>query len=243
MEPWVLAARFVARARTRTRQAIPRSKLRLDTELGRVAHEGEDRRHAQLECHGNRSDRDDCKHRRRVAIDRTDLPEPLRQIEPVGRIHRREPVHGSRSESAGSVGQGHGQRPQVLRRQPARDRPGSRHAEATLCNRVRSRATLARRCRCAPAEMDRSGAVAESVHRRRIGQETRRDVPDGVDPRLEDDVLPARAQRHEHREVDGRSWPAQCGLGRPASRSVNAAETTEAGPACSIANPDCEACQ
>ena len=142
-----LAARFAAPARARTRQAISRSELRLDARLGNAAPQGEDRRHAQLERHGDCANRDHRQHHRRVAIDRADVSEPVRQIEPVRRVHRRQSLHGARPEGARSVGQGHGQRPQVLRRQPAGDRPRAGGPEAALRDRVRSRAALARRRR------------------------------------------------------------------------------------------------
>ncbi len=122
------AARFAAPSRARTRQAVSRSELRLDARLGNAAPQGEDRRHAQLERHGDRTDRDHRQHHRRVAVDRADVSEPVRQIEPVRRVHRRESVHGARPEDARSVGQGHGQRPQVLRRQPA--------SRSTACRRT-----------------------------------------------------------------------------------------------------------
>ena len=58
-----------------------------------------DRRHAQLQRHGDRTNRDDRQHHRGVAIDRADVSEPVRQIEPVRRVHRGQPLHGSRPES------------------------------------------------------------------------------------------------------------------------------------------------
>ena len=73
-------------------------------------------RHAQLQLRGDRADRDDLQHHRRRRVDRADVPEPLRQVEPVGRVHRRQRVPGARPEEARPVGRGDGRRPQVLRR-------------------------------------------------------------------------------------------------------------------------------
>ena len=136
------------------------------------------------------------------------------------------------------------------------DRPRAGQPEAALRDRIRSGAALARRCRRTPPEVDRPGAVAEPVHRRRIGQEARRDVSHGVDPRPEDDVLPACAERDEHREIDGRSRQVERGFRRrdlevlsptastAAADSFNLSEDAAEVPlACSIDNPDCEACQ
>ena len=49
-------------------------------------------RHPQLQHHGHRPDRDHLQHRWRVAVHRADVPEPVRQIEPVRRVHRDQPV-------------------------------------------------------------------------------------------------------------------------------------------------------
>ena len=56
--------------------------------LGEAAQEGAEQRHAQFKCHGHCSHRDHRQHHRRIAVDRADLPESVRQIEPVRRIHR-----------------------------------------------------------------------------------------------------------------------------------------------------------
>ena len=74
-------------------------------------------RHAQFERDGDRADGDDLQHLRRRAVDRARLPEPLRQIQHVRRLHRRERVPGARPQGARAVGRGDGQRPQIFRRQ------------------------------------------------------------------------------------------------------------------------------
>ena len=62
--------------------------------------------------------------------------------------------------------------------------------------------SLADRSRVAAAEMDRPVAVAQPLHRQSFRQEARRAVSPGMDARLEDDLLPALAQRHPCREID-----------------------------------------
>ena len=66
--------------------------------------------------------------------------EPLREVEPVGRVHRRQRVPGARPQGARPVGRGDGQRPQVLRRlaRPDRPRPGRPQGSST---RPRSRSS------------------------------------------------------------------------------------------------------
>ena len=64
------------------------------------------RRHAQFQRHGHRADGDHLQHRRRGAVDRAGVPQPLRQGQHVGRLHGREPVPGARPEGARAVGRG-----------------------------------------------------------------------------------------------------------------------------------------
>ena len=59
----------------------------LDWDAAARAHQAA--RHAQLQLRGDRADRDHLQHRRRVGLHRADLSEPVRQVEPVGRVHRR----------------------------------------------------------------------------------------------------------------------------------------------------------
>ena len=61
-------------------------------------------RHAQFQLRRDRSDRDDRQYCRRFAMHRTDLPQSVRQIEPVGRVHGSQRVPGSRFERAQLVG-------------------------------------------------------------------------------------------------------------------------------------------
>ena len=58
-----------------------------DARLGRAARARHDHRHAQLEHDGDRADGDDLQHLRRRRSRSSRLPEPVRQIEHVGRLH------------------------------------------------------------------------------------------------------------------------------------------------------------
>jgi hypothetical protein len=94
-----------------------------DDGLGCAARPHRAARHAQLQLHRDRADRDHLQHHRRGRVHRADLPEPVRQIEPVGRLHGGQRLPGARPEEARPVGRGDGRRPEVLRRQPVADRP------------------------------------------------------------------------------------------------------------------------
>ena len=61
-------------------------------------------RHAQLELPRHRADRHHRQYRRCVGVDRAHLPEPVRQVEPVGRIHRRQRAPGLRAETRRACG-------------------------------------------------------------------------------------------------------------------------------------------
>ena len=80
-------------------------------------------RHAQLELRGHRADRDDLQHHRRRRLHRADLPEPVREVEPVGRVHGHQRAPGPRPQAARPVGRSDGVRPEVLRRLAGEDRP------------------------------------------------------------------------------------------------------------------------
>ena len=94
-----------------------------------------------------------------VAVDRADLPEPVREIEPVGRVHGGQRVPGARPEEARPVGRGHDRRPQVLRRHAREDRPHPAGRAQPLRHRVRGRAEVAGRMRGARG---RSGSTSRS---------------------------------------------------------------------------------
>ena len=172
-----------------------------DARLGQLARARQIDRHAQLQRDGDRADGDDLQHLRRRAVDRARLPEPLCQIQHVRRLHRRERVPGARPQGARAVGRGDGQRPQIFRRQRRLDRPHPRRSQGALCHRVRDRQRLADRSGGAAPEVDRPVAVAQPLHRQSLRQEARCAVSPGVDPRPEDDLLPALAQCDACREV------------------------------------------
>lgn len=198
-----------------------------ETSTGRAAR-ARTERHPQLEHHGHRADRDHRQHHRRLAVDRADLPEPVREVEPLRRVHRDQPLPGARPQGPRPVGPGHGQRPEVLRRFRAADRAHPAGPQGPLRHRVRSRDPLDRRSRQPSPEVDRPGPVAEPVHRRRLGQEARRDLPHGLVPRPEDHLLPPCPGCHQHREVHHQHRQAQRRVGRwqrrPASRPGRRAE-------------------
>ena len=140
----------------------------------------------------------------RVAVDRADLRKPVREIEPVRRVHGRQSLSCPRSQAARPVGFGNGERPQVLRRQREADRPRTPGSEGALRDGVRNRAAMDRRRREPAAEVDRPGAVPQPVYRRCRRQETRHHLPHGVAQGLEDHVLPAVARSDGDGEVDAR---------------------------------------
>ena len=128
--------------------------------LGGAARAHQAARHAQLQLRGDRADGDHLQHHRRVGVDRADLPEPVREVEPVGRVHGRQRVPGARPEAARPVGRGDGRRPQVLRRRAREDRPhAGRRCAASTPPRSRSTPTLAGRVRARAA---RSGSTRRS---------------------------------------------------------------------------------
>ena len=91
--------------------------------LGQAARAHQGARHAQLQLRGHRAHRDHQQHHRRVGLDRAELPEPLREVEPLGRVHGGERVPGARPQEAEPVGQRDGRRPEALRRLHRQDRP------------------------------------------------------------------------------------------------------------------------
>ena len=97
-------------------------------------------RHAQLQRAGDRADRDDLEHHRRLAVDRADLPEPVREIEHVAATSPSSTSIWSANSSARPVGRGDGRRPQVLRRLAGADRPHSRRSSRN-CSPRHSRST------------------------------------------------------------------------------------------------------
>ena len=69
---------------------------------------------------------------------------------------------------------------------------------------------LAGGMRLAPPEVDRPGAEPQHLHGRRLGQEARRHLQAGMDPRPEDHVLPAHAGRHLGGEIHRQGRRAEC---------------------------------
>jgi ribonucleotide reductase alpha subunit len=105
--------------------------------LGRAAREDQGRRHAQFELRGHRADGDHLEHHRRGRLDRTLLRQPVGQVEPVGRVHRDQPLPGARPEAPGPVGRRDGHGPEALRRFAASHRPRAAGCQGALRHRVR----------------------------------------------------------------------------------------------------------
>ena len=108
--------------------------------LGAAA--GEDRRagHAQLERARDRADGHDREHHGHLALHRADLQEPVRQVEPVRRLHRAQPVPGARPEGRRPVGRADGRAAQGRRGRRQRRSPRSRRSCASATGR-RSRSS------------------------------------------------------------------------------------------------------
>ena len=179
----------------------------LDWDALRPAHQAA--RHAQLELPRHRADRDHRQHRRRFGLDRAHLPEPVREIQPVGGVHGGERVPGVRPEEGRPVGRGHDRRSQVLRRQPGAHRPRAGRAAQAVRDRLRDRAQMAGRGRGAAAEVDRPVAVAQHLYGGRLGAQARRDLQAGLDPGPQDHLLPAGDGRHPRREIDRQDGSAE----------------------------------
>jgi hypothetical protein len=224
------AARL-ARHAGRAARRLPRSGPLGHDGLGRAAQPHRELRHAQLQLPRHRADRHHFQHHRRRCQHRADLPEPVRQVEPVGRIHRGERAPGARPEEDGPVGRSHGRRPEVLRRLAVAHRPHSGRAAQPVRHRLRSRTEVAGRSRIASPEVDRPGAEPEHLHGRRIGQEARRNLQTGLAARPEDHLLPARHGRHARREVHRPRRRAERGVERSRTQVLR------------HRRPDCEACQ
>jgi ribonucleoside-diphosphate reductase alpha chain len=111
-----------------------------------------------------------------------------------------------------------------------------------LCHRLRSRAEVDRRVRQPSPEVDRPGAVPESVHQQCQRQEARHHLPHGLVQRSEDHLLPALAGGDGYGEIHRRDGHAEC----RDLRSLGCRRRRRRLPvpqACSLDDPDCEACQ
>ena len=212
---------------------LRRGRHELDAGLGRAARPHPAARHAELELRRDRADGHDLQHHRGRRLHRADLPEPVRQVEPVGRVHGRERAPGPRPEAARAVGRGDGRGPQVLRRLAGEDRPDPGGTAPALRHGLRGRAAMADRVRGAAAEVDRPGAVAQYLYGGRFGQEARRHLQARLAARPEDHVLPAHDGRDPRREVDDhphrtaqrrshRRWPRDRGDARARGQGLHA---------------------
>ena len=200
-----------AEAPARRARRLRRHRRVGDDGLGGAALAHPHPRHAQLELHRDRADGDDLQHHRRRRVDRARVPEHLREVEPLRRVHRRQRAPRRRAQEAQPVGRGDGRRPQVFRRLARDDRPHSRRSAQPLRDGVRDRCQVDRRGRRAAPEVDRPGAEPQHLHGGRVGQEARRDLQARVAARPQDHVLPAHAGGDVRGEIDRRRRRAERG--------------------------------
>ena len=90
------------------RSAACRSRCRAAARMDWAPAAREDRRagHAQLQRARDRADRDDLEHHGHLALHRADLQEPVRQIEPLRRVRRPQPVPRARPQGRAASGTG-----------------------------------------------------------------------------------------------------------------------------------------
>ena len=98
------AARHARPARRTSAAATSKSTARPTLDWDALRKQIKAARHAQLQLRRHRADRDHLQHHRRVGLDRAQLRQPLREVEPVGRVHRRQRVPGARPEEAWACG-------------------------------------------------------------------------------------------------------------------------------------------
>src|SRR5688572_15144386 len=218
VEPRHPADGLAGAARRRARPVDRRGPL-VTARLGTAAPARPDDRHAELERHGHRADGHHLEHLRRQPVHRADVPEPLREVEHVGPLHGRQSLPGRRPQGRRTLGRGHGQRPEVLRRQPRHHRPHPGGAANALCDGVRDRAGMAHRRGSAPAEMDRPGAVAEPVRGSSRRPEARCNVSARLAARAQDHLLPALA-RGDARRAQHAQRPRQPAQRRRGTRRL-----------------------
>src|SRR5450759_1275221 len=177
--------------------------------LGRLARAHQAARHAQFQLPGHRADRHHRQHHRCIGFDRAHLSEPVREVEPVGRIHRGQRIPGERPQAPGLVGRSDDLRSQVFRRQLGQDRPGAGRVAEPLRHRVRSRAAVAGGGGRAAAKVDRPIAVAQYLYGRRLGQAAGRYLQARLEARSENDLLPAFHGRNPCGEIHGEGRAAE----------------------------------
>jgi ribonucleoside-diphosphate reductase alpha chain len=232
-----------ARPAGRRARRLRRARPLVGARLGAAARSASAARHAQLQLHRHRAHRDHRQHHRRVGLARADLPEPVREIEPVGRVHGGQRIPGVGPEARGPVGRGHDLDLKYFDGNLARIDRAPAELRRLYATAFEVEPKVAGRGGRAAPEVDRPVAVAQHLHGGRLGQEAGRDLQAGVDARPEDHLLPARDGRHARREVDQQGGRAECGASAAASPSRRRHRRTEEPKFCSIDNPECEACQ
>ena len=246
------AASSCATSAAATSKSTSRRRHGLDALRARIKRA----RHAQLQLRRHRADRHDLQHHRRGGLDRARVPEHLRQVEPVGRVHGGQRAARARSQEARPLGRSDGRRPQVLRRLARQDRPRAGRDARALRHRVRGRDQVDRRGRRAPPEVDRPGAErSTSTWRARRARSSTRPTSSRGCAASRPRTTCARWRRRRPRSPPARaasSTPSRrvvhgrCAAGGMASarRSARRQSVDEAAPKfCAIDDPTCEACQ
>ena len=186
------------------------------------------------------------------AVDRADVPEPVCEVEPVGRIHRGQRLSGARPEGASDLwDEVDGRRSQVLRRLAVADRPHSgRTCAAIYATAFEVDRNVAGRMRRASPEVDRPGAVAEYLYGRadgaslnemyllgwQKGLKTTYYLRTLAATQIEKSTLDVNRFGIQPKWMKNRSTSSDMEVRRS---TVDAAMT----PACKLDDPDCEACQ
>ena len=172
--------------------------------LGAAAREDRHAGHAQLQRARDRADGHDREHHGHLALHRADVQEPVRQVEPVGRLHRAQPVPRRATSRPRPVERAHGRRAEARRRRP---RARSTAIPAELRERYRTAFEIepewlidaaARRQKWIDQSQSLNLFLAAAGHE---GDEPH--VPPRLARRPQDDVLPAHARRLDDREGHG----------------------------------------
>ena len=124
-----------------------------------VAREDRQAGHAQQQRPRDRAHRDDLEHHEHVALHRADLQEPVRQIEPLRRVHRAESVPREGPQGARPLESGDDRQPEVLRRRAEGHRQRAGRSEGEVSHGVRHRLQVDR---STPPRAGRSGSTSRS---------------------------------------------------------------------------------
>ena len=190
-------------------------------------------------------------------VDRARVPEHLREVEPVGRVHGGQRAPGRRAQEAEPVGRGDGRRPQVLRRLARQDRPHAGGA-APASTRRRSKSTPSGSSK--PARAARSGSTRRSRststwRARRARSSTTSTSSRGCAASRPRTTCAPWARPRPRSPPARAASSTRCRVGAAARRRRQPSRRkarprrdalgagARSAKFCSIDNPDCEACQ